>query len=104
MIRRPPRSTLFPYTTLFRSVFAAGDPLGAAGGLRVLRSWGIHPVAISGVVTMSPLAIREAQTATGLPCLTVSELESGELNAKLMEARPGAESVAKAVGKNSRTH
>src|SRR2546428_6451164 len=25
MIRRPPRSTLFPYTTLFRS---AGDPLG----------------------------------------------------------------------------
>src|SRR2546425_7540741 len=27
MIRRPPRSTLFPYTTLFRSVFmrAAGD-------------------------------------------------------------------------------
>src|SRR5256885_7324386 len=25
MIRRPPRSTLFPYTTLFRSVPAAGD-------------------------------------------------------------------------------
>src|SRR5258707_11831444 len=24
MIRRPPRSTLFPYTTLFRSLFAAG--------------------------------------------------------------------------------
>src|SRR3712207_8626376 len=24
MIRRPPRSTLFPYTTLFRSVFVAG--------------------------------------------------------------------------------
>src|SRR3712207_8348241 len=28
MIRRPPRSTLFPYTTLFRSVLAPG--LGAA--------------------------------------------------------------------------
>src|SRR2546430_11917701 len=27
MIRRPPRSTLFPYTTLFRSVLAGGaDP------------------------------------------------------------------------------
>src|SRR2546426_3073780 len=26
MIRRPPRSTLFPYTTLFRSGAAAGDP------------------------------------------------------------------------------
>src|SRR3712207_8561042 len=24
MIRRPPRSTLFPYTTLFRSLFAEG--------------------------------------------------------------------------------
>src|SRR5256885_8797287 len=35
MIRRPPRSTLFPYTTLFRSV-AVGDGLGvhqAAGQL-----------------------------------------------------------------------
>src|SRR3712207_7812820 len=31
MIRRPPRSTLFPYTTLFRSVFDAktGELLGA---------------------------------------------------------------------------
>src|SRR2546422_1461036 len=28
MIRRPPRSTLFPYTTLFRSLFAA-DEVGA---------------------------------------------------------------------------
>src|SRR5687768_17978357 len=30
MIRRPPRSTLFPYTTLFRSNFflPAGDPKG----------------------------------------------------------------------------
>src|SRR5260370_30113646 len=26
MIRRPPRSTLFPYTTLFRSSFAGGGP------------------------------------------------------------------------------
>src|SRR3712207_9056594 len=25
MIRRPPRSTLFPYTTLFRSIVAGGD-------------------------------------------------------------------------------
>src|SRR5256885_12061393 len=28
MIRRPPRSTLFPYTTLFRSVFVAASPAG----------------------------------------------------------------------------
>src|SRR5438094_4065386 len=28
MIRRPPRSTLFPYTTLFRSVERQEEPLG----------------------------------------------------------------------------
>src|SRR3712207_8085043 len=33
MIRRPPRSTLFPYTTLFRSVVEALDAHGAPGGL-----------------------------------------------------------------------
>src|SRR2546430_12226914 len=27
MIRRPPRSTLFPYTTLFRSFFSGDEPL-----------------------------------------------------------------------------
>src|SRR6202012_6309557 len=32
MIRRPPRSTLFPYTTLFRSVHGVGEDL-APGGL-----------------------------------------------------------------------
>src|SRR5689334_24513025 len=32
MIRRPPRSTLFPYTTLFRS---EGDPLEVGGGMRI---------------------------------------------------------------------
>src|SRR3712207_7476132 len=30
MIRRPPRSTLFPYTTLFRSVVAVGERLKIA--------------------------------------------------------------------------
>src|SRR3712207_7155022 len=41
MIRRPPRSTLFPYTTLFRSDHAADQPLrcqvgGSADDLAVL--------------------------------------------------------------------
>src|SRR3712207_7061512 len=31
MIRRPPRSTLFPYTTLFRSVVIDGTNTGARG-------------------------------------------------------------------------
>src|SRR5438067_3533558 len=32
MIRRPPRSTLFPYTTLFRSRHRPDELLGVAGG------------------------------------------------------------------------
>src|SRR5256885_6467745 len=32
MIRRPPRSTLFPYTTLFRSALATADTAGVASG------------------------------------------------------------------------
>src|ERR1035438_3946458 len=32
MIRRPPRSTLFPYTTLFRSVTLDGTPVAANTG------------------------------------------------------------------------
>src|SRR5688572_32562874 len=32
MIRRPPRSTLFPYTTLFRSLTEAGIPFGRVTG------------------------------------------------------------------------
>src|SRR3712207_8682518 len=37
MIRRPPRSTLFPYTTLFRSAVAALGPARRAGGPRARR-------------------------------------------------------------------
>src|SRR3712207_8548901 len=41
MIRRPPRSTLFPYTTLFRS--QAGDSEGAgAATLAILEELGEH--------------------------------------------------------------
>src|SRR5256885_3683281 len=37
MIRRPPRSTLFPYTTLFRSPLARGRPERRAGRARGVR-------------------------------------------------------------------
>src|SRR5690606_42112013 len=49
MIRRPPRSTLFPYTTLFRSGAALLDlgeqPVGAEG-LAGLRAADLHHVAL----------------------------------------------------------
>src|SRR5258708_20121207 len=36
MIRRPPRSTLFPYTTLFRSRALQAEEVGPDGGQRLL--------------------------------------------------------------------
>src|SRR5947207_13881215 len=82
-------------------IFAAGDPLAAAGGVRVLRSWRIKPLAISGAVSMSPLGIKEAQIATGLPCLTARELQNGKLNAQILDSAQVFEapaSPASAIG------
>src|SRR3712207_8550914 len=53
MIRRPPRSTLFPYTTLFRSLTVLhykGIP--ALVGALVL---GEHPLAVVGVDHLHPV-------------------------------------------------
>src|SRR3712207_7595519 len=36
MIRRPPRSTLFPYTTLFRSIQASSLPLRKTPSVQIL--------------------------------------------------------------------
>src|SRR2546429_7788218 len=58
MIRRPPRSTLFPYTTLFRSgadvaheVNVEGTGVGDAGGEVVVPGFGReeHPEAVGEV-------------------------------------------------------
>src|SRR2546430_15717710 len=72
MIRRPPRSTLFPYTTLFRSVRThhayahtlnghkiagfGGNPLELSGSqhllvsLPVLHGWSVHGFAVFAVI------------------------------------------------------
>src|SRR2546430_9628474 len=49
MIRRPPRSTLFPYTTLFRSISAklVADLLETAGASRAL-TLDLHAPQIQG--------------------------------------------------------
>src|SRR3712207_8496955 len=67
MIRRPPRSTLFPYTTLFRSragrdlVVRAGDGL-AAGERR--RRRGVHGHDLRR--RLGPLPVRRAGARDGL--------------------------------------
>jgi hypothetical protein len=56
-------------------ILAAGDPLAAAGAVRLLRNWDLRPSAISGLVTMSPLGMCEATEATGVRCLTAAALQ-----------------------------
>src|SRR3712207_7067224 len=59
MIRRPPRSTLFPYTTLFRS--QVGEAVGARA---VGRRGGLAAVAVAVVVhVMEDGAMRDALLA-----------------------------------------
>lgn len=52
-------------------VFAAGDAMGAAAGVAHLRGLGLQVAAVSGRITRSPLAVREAEAALGLPVLDI---------------------------------
>src|SRR2546422_6225270 len=76
MIRRPPRSTLFPYTTLFRSL---DDPPGVCAGLCGFRVFPGVRVANS-VVTVLPMTI---EFATRTPGKTRSEEHTSELQSRL---------------------
>src|SRR6266536_5310772 len=62
MIRRPPRSTLFPYTTLFRS----GTPVGGPG-----RNGG--PTVLAGRPARSEEHTSELQSRTDLVCRLLLE-------------------------------
>jgi len=55
-------------------IFAANDALGAQAGVGWLAARQLPVVAITGVLTSSPLAIREAEAATGLPVYHTSSL------------------------------
>lgn len=59
--------------------FAANDSLSAECGARALRDLSLPLRAIGGMVTQSPLATREAEEATGLPCLSIPRMLSDEL-------------------------
>lgn len=55
-------------------LFAASDALSAYGAVQMLERVGLSPFAISGLVSISPLARAEAEEETGLPVLRREEL------------------------------
>ncbi len=77
-------------------VFAAGEALGAAHGVDWLRAHGLPIIAISGLVSASPLSAREAAQVTGLPILTIEQLTDGAFAPKLI-LRDGGLAAAQAV-------
>src|SRR3712207_8101323 len=78
MIRRPPRSTLFPYTTLFRSADAV---LGHVQRHRLAH--GDHPGLGRGVVRAAgPAAHRDAGREGDQGALVRSEEHTSELQSR----------------------
>lgn len=68
-------------------LFCAGDALGARAGVEWLEERGIPLAGVSGVVTASQLASREALQATGLPVWTKEQLSSPEVAMRLLGSR-----------------
>src|SRR2546425_8289495 len=84
MIRRPPRSTLFPYTTLFRSTGSHGETPGEGEAARPLRRRRRRPR------TRRALLHRGArhEDADAPAGSSAAQLRGRELRA-LPQARPG---------------
>lgn len=60
-------------------VLAASDAMGAAQGVRTLTEHGFEVCAVSGLMTRSPLAVREAEAELGLPVLGLAELQDPDI-------------------------
>src|SRR5688572_33289673 len=75
MIRRPPRSTLFPYTTLFRFHRARYLPLGHAGAARGPGRFEIPPV-------RSEEHTSELQSQSNLVCRLLLEKKKKKTNTR----------------------
>src|SRR5687767_15560008 len=65
MIRRPPRSTLFPYTTLFRSFV---DQV-ARPAMKVLSARALAAMAGAGLIPPDALAVRSEEHTSELQSL-----------------------------------
>jgi hypothetical protein len=65
-----------------------GDALAARAGVDLLDAVAVPVLAVSGLITASPLASREAEAATGLPVLSPSQLAGGAAVDLLAERTP----------------
>lgn len=74
-----------------RVVFASQDALGAVAGLQVLDGAGVTTAAVSGVVTSSPLATREAGEVLDVPVIDTFGLREPEVALGLLPAARLAE-------------
>src|SRR3712207_8478434 len=77
MIRRPPRSTLFPYTTLFRSAVAPLEVRDEALEREHVRPTATHPVPVADV---DALALRPVEEQVLLLGRQVLDRKSTRLN------------------------
>jgi len=91
------RSRVFG-STVDTLVFSAADPMGAQAGLALLRQWHLPVAAISGTLTRSPLARREARSATGLQVLDLQKLEEPSIAEGLIAETRRFEVVAAGGG------
>src|SRR5438270_6765429 len=80
MIRRPPRSTLFPYTTLFRSLAPVGVPLG---GIDEQRHHDTGEDAAEHQVVRSEEHTSELQSQSNLVCRLLLEKKKKEKQKKI---------------------
>src|SRR3712207_6530488 len=80
MIRRPPRSTLFPYTTLFRSLARLLRRMSAIGAAAVVATFVLAAPATAQVADDDDCVV-ETGTATdtpsAIPCPTVVPASGG---------------------------
>jgi hypothetical protein len=75
--------------TLVDSVlFAAADALGASAGVEVLRAAGHAPAAVTGMLTVSPLAAAEAGAELDVPVLGTYELAQAETAMRFLAPTP----------------
>src|SRR5256885_2608364 len=81
MIRRPPRSTLFPYTTLFRSYLRAPGGISYGVGLYVLTLSGARICAMTRFENRSEEHTSELQSPCNLVCRLLLEKKTNTIDA-----------------------